>query len=58
MKKWQRIAVISISLWVGTFIYGFLSHQDMLVAVVIDRCWFEFTGVLAYAVIADAEAWR
>ena len=43
----------SVVLCVGTFIYGFIVHPQLLVAVVIERCWFESVGVMSLALIED-----
>jgi hypothetical protein len=45
--------IVSVGLCIGTFIYGFIVHPQMLVAVVIERCWFEFVGVMSLALIED-----
>jgi len=39
--------LVSMGLWVGTLIYCFVLHPSMLMAEVIDRCWFEFVGAMA-----------
>lgn len=44
---------VSIGLWIGTCIYYFIAHPDMLAVQVIDYCWFEFIGVTVMGFVLD-----
>ena len=48
-----KALLVSVGLWIGTFIYCFFEHPNMLVVDVLDRCWFQFVGAMALGLVED-----
>lgn len=47
MRSLSKEIGVCVGLWIGTFLYFFIAHPHMLIATIVDYCWYESVGVLS-----------